>query len=188
MKRAILTLTVLCILGLIAGIYFLMNPPKTSFREKGQDPPTTNSKKSLSDFPQPSSALLEAKPKSPPLSPIVFVSPDFAVDDMAQTHGSADIPVPNGARVPAVLLDRGGPVDSPETAAIMNTIIEDFAAKIEEAKRANRNEEVAWEEAREMADDQYKQFFGFEAFNEATLEAAGEAYEESSRQNPIPAR
>jgi hypothetical protein len=109
-------------------------------------------------------------------------------DSTRSTPATTDIVVPSGARVPAVLMDGGGPNDSPETAAIINVIIEEFAAKIDEAKRVNRNEEEAWEEAREVADDRYRQFFGFEAFNEATLEAAGEAYEESSAENLPPVR
>jgi hypothetical protein len=85
-------------------------------------------------------------------------------------------------------MDGGGPDDSEETRNIMNGIIEEFAVKIQEAKQANRKMDEAWEEAREAADDRYRQFFGFEAFNAATLEAAGEAYEESSAEKPPPAR
>jgi hypothetical protein len=188
MKRAIFTLAALCILGLIVGFYICPPKKKNPFREKGQSPPTTHSKKSVSDFPQPTSPPLEAQPKPTPFSPPAPASPAFTIDDMAKPPGPTDIAVPRGARVPAVLMDGGGPDDSPETAAIINVIIEEFAAKIDEAKLANRNEEEAWEEAREVADDRYRQFFGFEAFNEATLEAAGEAYEESSAQNPPPVR
>jgi len=188
MKRVIFTLAALCFIGLIAAIYFWTTSQRTPSHEKGQIPPTAHSKKSPSDFPQPSSPPLEAQPKPNPFSPPAPASPAFTIDDMAKPPGPADIAVPRGARVPAVLMDGGGPDDSPETAAIMNAIIEEFAAKIDEAKRSNRNEEEAWEEAREMADDRYRQFFGFEAFNEATLEAAGEAYEESSAQNPPPVR
>lgn len=110
------------------------------------------------------------------------------VDTTRSTPAATDIVVPPGARVPTALMDGGGPDDSEETRNIMNSIIEEFAVKIQEAKQANRNMDEAWEEAREVADDRYRQFFGFEAFNAATLEAAGEAYEESSAKNLPPVR
>jgi len=187
MKCATLTLTTLCILGVIVVFFFGTTSPKNPSHEKSLSLPKTNPKTASTDLAQTNTRSLEAKPKSPSFPPPAPVSPAFTVDDMANPPGPADIAVPSGARVPAVLMNGGGPDDSPETAAIMNDIIEEFAAKIDEAKQANRNEEEAWEEAREAADDRYRQFFGFEAFNEATLKAAGEAYEESSAQNPPPA-
>lgn len=80
--------------------------------------------------------------------------------------------------MPAILMDEGSPDDSAETQNIMAGIIAEFSERIQKAKQTNRNMEEAWEEAREAADERYRQFFGFEAFNEATLEAAGEAAEE----------
>ena len=127
----------------------------------------------------PTPAASEKRPKE---------SISLEVDTTRSTPAATDIVVPPGARVPAVLMDRGGPDDSEETRNIMNGIIEEFAVKIQEAKQANRKMDEAWEEAREAADDRYRQFFGFEAFNAATLEAAGEAYEESTSLPPASER
>lgn len=188
MKHRTLTFIALCFSGLVAGLYFLKTSLNIPSRETGQSLPLPTPKVSPFELLETNSPPLEANPKSTPFSPPATASPAFTIDDMAKPPGPYDIAVPSGARVPAVLMDRRGPDYSPETAAIMNAIIEEFAAKIDEAKRANRNEDEAWEEAREVADNLYRQFFGFEAFNEATLEAAGEAYEESSAQNPPSAR
>ena len=116
----------------------------------------------------------------PPAQPAPVNQPAFEVSTVGPAIRKSDIVVPPGVQVPAVLMDGGGPDDSAETQDIMNGIVEEFAEKIQEAKRTNRNMEEAWEEAREEADDRYRQFFGFEAFNAATIESAGEAYEESN--------
>ena len=121
-----------------------------------------------------------ASHRPPPAQPAPLNQPDFEVSTVGPAIRTSDIVVPPGVQVPAVLMDGGGPDDSAETQAIMNGIIEEFAEKIQEAKRTNRNTEEAWEEARQAADDRYRQFFGFEAFNATTLEAAGEAYQESN--------
>ena len=131
------------------------------------------------DFPFPVPPNPPEKPLSP-AQPATVNQPDFEVSTVGPAIRTSDIVVPPGVQVPAVLMDGGGPDDSAETQAIMNGIIEEFAEKIQEAKRTNRNTEEAWEEARQAADDRYRQFFGFDAFNTATLEAAGEAYEESN--------
>ena len=116
----------------------------------------------------------------PPAQPAPVNQPAFEVSTVGPAIRSSDIVVPPGVQVPAVLMDGGGPDDSAETQDIMNGIVEEFAEKILEAKRTKRNMEEAWEEARQAADDRYRQFFGFDAFNTATLEAAGEGYEESN--------
>jgi hypothetical protein len=133
-----------------------------------------------------SSNITPSEKPTPPLlaQPTPTDQPVFEVSTPTQVVRASDIIVPHGARVPAVLMDGGGPDDSPETQAIMNGMIEEFAEKIQEAKRTNRNMDEAWEEAREAADDRYRQFFGFEAFNAATLEAAGDAYEEATAATP----
>lgn len=133
------------------------------------------------DFPFPVPPNPPEKPTPPPLAqPTPVNQPAFEVSTVGPAIRTSDIVVPPGVQVPAVLMDGGGPDDSAETQDIMNGIVEEFAEKIIEAKRTNRNTEVAWEEARQAADDRYRQFFGFDAFNTATLEAAGEAYEESN--------
>ena len=131
------------------------------------------------DFPFPVPPNPPEKPLSP-AQPATVNQPDFEVSTVGPAIRTSDIVVPPGVQVPAVLMDGGGPDDSAETQAIMNGIIEEFAEKIQEPKSTNRNTEEAWEEARQTADDRYRQFFGFEAFNATTLEAAGEAYQESN--------
>ena len=131
------------------------------------------------DFPFPVPPNHPEKPLSP-AQPAPVNQPAFEVSTVGPAIRTSDIVVPPGVQVPAVLMDGGGPDDSAETQDIMNGIVEEFAEKIQEAKRTNRNMEEAWEEAREEADDRYRQFFGFEAFNAATIESAGEAYEESN--------
>jgi hypothetical protein len=133
------------------------------------------------DSPSPVPPNPPNKPTPPsPAPPATANQPAFEVSTIGPAIRTSDIVVPAGVQVPAVLMDGGGPDDSAETQDIMNGIVEEFADKIQEAKRTNRNMEEAWEEAREEANDRYRQFFGFEALNAATIESAGEAYEESN--------
>lgn len=170
----------------ITFFFFLKTSPLPQKEEKFTPPPIAQ--QAPHNLSLQSSANLEI-PTTPAASeerPKESIS--FEIDSTRSAPTTTDILVPPGARVPAVLMDGGGPDDSEETRNIMNSIIEEFAAKIQEAKQANRNMDEAWEEAREAADDRYRQFFGFEAFNAATLEAAGEAYEESTSLPPASER
>jgi len=187
MKQITLT-GIIAALGVagVAIIYFL-EPRATSVSLSKITTSAPSGKKHSSRPAQefPSNIPPSEKPTAPRLAqPTPTNQPVFEVSTPTQVVRASDIIVPHGARVPAVLMDGGGPDDSPETQAIMNGMIEEFAEKIQEAKRTNRNMDEAWEEAREAADDRYRQFFGFEAFNAATLEAAGDAYEEATAATP----
>ena len=184
MKCSRLSLLVLLLVGIVVAIYFLTKSPNINAPQLATTIHSSVTDKTPQDFPRESSRMLEDKRQVPSLLSSATDAPDFVVDFTANKPAANDIAVPNGARVPAVLMDGGGPDDSPETKAIINAIIEEFAEKIKEAQKANRNAEEAWEEARETADERYRQFFGFEAFNAASLQAAGEAYEEATAQSP----
>ena len=171
----------------VVGLAFFygLQSPATSAPISKTTTSVLNEKKQSSprsfDFPSPVPPNApEKRTPPPPAQPATVNQPDFEVSTVGPAIRTSDIVVPPGVQVPAVLMDGGGPDDSAETQAIMNGIIEEFAEKIQEAKRTNRNTEEAWEEARQAADDRYRQFFGFEAFNATTLEAAGEAYQESN--------
>lgn len=176
--------TALCMASV--AFYFFLQPHTTETPgHKSTTPVTTGAK-----LPHPPASLNPSFSKNP--TPIPTRSEPssesaFEVSDAVSSARASDIVVPPGARVPAALMDGGGPDDSEETRNIMNGIIEEFAQKIEQARLEKRNPNEAWEEAREAADDRYRQFFGFEAFNEATLESAGEAAEESASLNQSPA-
>ena len=182
-------MTTFGLVSLIGGFYLWSTSLESPHPIPLPAPSKSNPLPPPPDWPQITPAPWVA-PQSPSTAtpPHAPVSTGFAVDSNASKPSPQDIPVPFGAQVPAVLMDGGGPDDSPETADIMNSILEEFAEKITAAKLANRNEHEAWEEAREAADDRYRQFFGFEAFNEATRETAGEAFDESSAQQQPPSR
>jgi hypothetical protein len=170
-------LTIFATIGLVFYVFLKISPLPQ--KEKKTESPQV-AQNGLQNPSLQSSATF----KRPPATDISLIKPEdsgsFEVDTTRSAHAATDIVVPPGARVPAVLMDAGAPDDSEETRNIMTGIIEEFAAKIQEAKQANRNMEEAWEQARAAADDSYRQFFGFEAYNAASLEAAGEAYEEST--------
>ena len=183
MKQKTIALFLTACAALAMAFYFLLKTSQLPQAKEdsvskpiAQKAPRNLSLQSSANFESPTTpAASEKRPKE---------SISLEVDTTRSTPAATDIVVPPGARVPAALMDGGGPDDSEETRNIMNSIIEEFSAKIQEAKQANRNMDEAWEEAREAADDRYRQFFGFEAFNAATLEAAGEAYDESTSLPP----
>jgi hypothetical protein len=171
----------------VVGLAFFygLQSPATSAPISKTTTSVLNEKKQSSprsfDFPSPVPPNPpEKRTPPPPAQPAPVNQPDFEVSTVGPAIRTSDIVVPPGVQVPAVLMDGGGPNDSAETQDIINGIVEEFAIKIHEAKRTNRNMEEAWEEAREEANDCYRQFFGFEAFNAATIESAGDAYEESN--------
>jgi hypothetical protein len=169
--------------ALISIIFFLETPetPKASLyhdirKKVANATPVPEAR--ASDFP---SVDIPKREPVPLLStpPQATNEPLFEVDSANSSLRSSDIVVPHGARVPAVLMDGGAPNDSPQVRQVMDGIVEDFQESLKEAQQTNRNMREAWEEAREAADDRYKFFFGFEAFNAATLETATEALEET---------
>lgn len=185
MKRLRWLLFVLVLAGLGLFIYFLIKTPVAP--------------ESRVAIPKPPSRLSTAHPRIIEPARIsderhmglehrsaAVDSHSFSVEQSSKAtgEGTGDIVVPIGSRVPAALMDGGSSEDSLETKAIINAIIEEFTSKINDARKANANPNQAWEEARSVADERYQQFFGFEAYNAATLETAGEAYEEATLQPP----
>ena len=187
MKRKTIALFLTVCAALAMAFYFLLKTSQLPQKEEKIIPPPI-AQKAPHNLSLQSSANFESPPTPAASEERPKESIILEVDTTRSTPAATDIVVPPGARVPAALMDGGGPDDSEETRNIMNGIIEEFAVKIQEAKQANRKMDEAWEEAREAADDRYRQFFGFEAFNAATLEAAGEAYEESTSLPPASER
>jgi hypothetical protein len=185
MKRLRWHLFALVVAGLGLFIYFLIKTPVAT--------------ESRDEIPKPPSRLSTAHPRTieparipverhmgPEHRPVAVDSHSFSVEQSSNAtgEGTGDIVVPIGSRVPAALMDGGSSEDSLETKAIINAIIEEFTSKINDARKANANPNQAWEDARSVADERYQQFFGFEAYNAATLETAGEADEEATLQTP----
>ena len=107
-----------------------------------------------------------------------------AASTTAQCRQVLDLEVPVGAKVPAALMDAGGKDDGPEIREVLDAITNEFIAAIEHSRQAGRDPEVAWDEALRVADEKYKLFFGQEAYNEATMEAAVEGIEEKEALTP----
>lgn len=137
-------------------------------------------------------------PSSGPISEVVPRGTTHAVPSPVKSSPTAEaasaepklrpgleLEVPIGAKVPAALMDAGGQDDGPEIREILDSITNEFIAAMDHARQAGRNLEEAWDEARHVADEKYKLFFGQDAFNEATLEAAVEALEDGTSQ-PAP--
>ena len=123
-----------------------------------------------------------------PVQPEPVQEPTFEVSSEAAPLSAADLVVPPGARVPAILMDAGSPQDGVPINNIISGIIDEFVETINEAKRTNQNMQEAWEEARQTADERYRLFFGDDAYNGATLEAAIEANEEAAPTDSSPVR
>lgn len=180
MKCSVLPLLVILLVGVFGAIYFLTKSPTMNSPQSASTIHLLGTDKTLQDIPREPSRLMDVLPQTPSQLASTPDSAEFTVDFTSNKPSANDIVVPHGASVPAVLMDGGGPDDSPETKARINAIIEEFSEKIIQAKKANRNAEEAWEDARECADERYRQYFGFEAFNAASLQAAGEGYEEAT--------
>jgi len=125
---------------------------------------------------------------SAPAQPEPVKEPAFEVSSESAPLTAADLVVPPGARVPAILMDAGSPQDGVPINSIISGIIDEFVETINEAQRTNQNMQEAWEEARQTADERYRLFFGDDAYNGATLEAAIEANEEAATTNSSPVR
>ena len=178
-KRVWILLPLVAAMGL--GFFFLQSPshPITYLPKSSQV--TAQGKNIFYNQPVESLPLLNNHDEKPTPVPTPSAPPNELQYEVSSTAlSAADIVVPHGARVPAVLMDAGSPDDSPEVRNIMDGIAEEFAETIREAKRKNLDMQEAWEEARDTADARYRFFFGFDAFNAATLETAGEAADEAT--------
>ncbi len=85
------------------------------------------------------------------------------------------IPVPEGAKVPAVFFD--GEEKPVAQQKALDRIAEEFEQYVTEVPAGMKKEEV-WEAARGIADQRYITLFGYQAFNQYHLQAAKEALKE----------
>jgi len=185
MKRLRWRLFALVVAGLGLFIYFLIKTPVAPESSVAIPKPPSSLSTAHPGIIEPA-RIPDERRMGPAHRPAAVDSHSFSVEQSSNAtgEGTGDIVVPIGSRVPAALMDGGSSEDSPETKAIINAIIEEFTSKINDARKANANPNQAWEDARSVADERYQQFFGFEAYNAATLETAGEAYEEATLQTP----
>jgi hypothetical protein len=91
------------------------------------------------------------------------------------TAPEISIPVPEGAKVPALFYDNEQkPI--PQQKAL-DKIAREFEANVSEIPPGMTKEEV-WEAARSIADERYITLYGYQAFNQYHIQAAKEALRE----------
>jgi hypothetical protein len=86
-----------------------------------------------------------------------------------------NIPVPIGAKVPALFQD-DTPKPTPQMKAL-DRIASEFEQNVSEIPAGMTQEEV-WEAARLIADERYMTLFGYQAYNQFHIKAAKEALKE----------
>jgi hypothetical protein len=94
-----------------------------------------------------------------------------------------NIPVPVGAKVPALFQD-----DTPKPLQQMKAldrIASEFEQNVRETPEGMTQEEV-WEAARLIADERYMTLFGYQAFNQYHIKAAKEALKEKRANSKVP--
>jgi hypothetical protein len=106
-------------------------------------------------------------------------APNSSVVDTPMTAGvpirEITIPVPEGAKVPALFHD-DVPKPAPQMKAL-DKIATEFEKNVSEIPPGMTKEEV-WEAARKFADESYLILFGYQAFNQYHIQAAKEALKE----------
>lgn len=85
------------------------------------------------------------------------------------------IPVPEGAKVPAVFFDADEKPIVQQKA--LDRIAQEFEKNVSEIPQGLTKEDV-WEAARSIADDRYLTLFGYQAFNQYHIQSAKEALKE----------
>jgi hypothetical protein len=92
------------------------------------------------------------------------------------------IPVPEGAKVPAVFFDAEEKPIVQQKA--LDRIAQEFEKNVSEIPQGLTQEEV-WEAARAIADERYLTLYGYQAFNQFHIQSAKEALKEKkSRSKP----
>ena len=92
------------------------------------------------------------------------------------------IPVPQGAKVPAVFFDVEEKPIAQQKA--LDRIAQEFEKNVSEIPQGLTQEEV-WEAARAIADERYLTLYGYQAFNQFHIQSAKEALKEKkSRSKP----
>lgn len=114
----------------------------------------------------------------------------YAVDDEPlvgagypkPTAREISIPVPEGAKVPALFYDNEQkPI--PQQKAL-DKIAREFEANVSEIPPGMTKEEV-WEAARAIADERYITLYGYQAFNQYHIQSAKEALREKRQREQI---
>jgi hypothetical protein len=112
------------------------------------------------------------------VSSSVYAVGSGAIDGTGYTKATAreiSIPVPQGAKVPALFYDdEQKPI--PQQKAL-DRIAREFEANVSEIPPGMTKEEV-WEAARSIADERYITLYGYQAFNQYHIQAAKEALTE----------
>ena len=90
------------------------------------------------------------------------------------------IPVPVGAKVPALFQD--DMPKPPQQMKALDRIASEFEQNVNEIPEGMTQEEV-WDAARLIADERYMTLFGYQAYNQYHIQAAKEALKEK-RANP----
>jgi len=188
-----LIFSILAFIALAFAILFFLQSPSVPESLK-QDGVSLSKERDKAQSYEPGETRMPVEPSrvsestSAPAQPEPAKEPTFEVSSESAPLTAADLVVPTGARVPAILMDAGSPQDGVPINSIISGIIDEFVETINEAQRTNQNMQEAWEEARQTADERYRLFFGDDAYNGATLEAAIEANEEAASTNSSPGR
>lgn len=94
------------------------------------------------------------------------------------------VPVPTGAKVPVVFYDNE-PRPQPQQQAL-DRIATEFSDTVNNPPAGYSQQEV-WEAARKIADERYTVLYGFDAFNQMSMQAAKEALKEKKAASAQPA-
>lgn len=159
----------------------------------GNSVPAVPSPASGVDGPVPVPDADPGQPASPALSTAGAVpgSPGSTITDVATVAAALGIPLQDtytppenivyeieaGMRAPVALLPHDKPM-SPQVAAALESIRQDFDKAVSTAP----DPAAAWEDARKRADEEYKMFFGFDAYNQRAMQDALEALESRKAQ------
>ena len=167
------------------------DPSQASTSVKATDPTTASL---LNTIPMKAGTNYQvSNPTNRPLQPITGSSlspktsaqssatgaPNPSVVDTPMTAGvpirEITIPVPEGAKVPALFHD-DVPKPAPQMKAL-DKIATEFEMNVSEIPPGMTKEEV-WEAARAIADERYITLYGYQAFNQYHIQAAKEALKE----------
>jgi len=109
------------------------------------------------------------------IPPAAYAGPFVGGGSSGGMAREISIPVPEGAKVPAVFFD-GEDKPVPQQKAL-DRIAEEFEQNVSEIPAGMKKEEV-WEAARLIADERYLTLFGYQAYNQYHIQAAKEALKE----------
>jgi hypothetical protein len=113
---------------------------------------------------------------SAPAAATAMERPETATEETATpANRDLNIPVPTGAKVPVVFYDnQARPIPQQQA---LDRIAGEFNEIISNPPTGYTQAEV-WEAARKLADERYTVLYGFEAFNQMSMQAAREALRE----------